>query len=203
MDSINFSAPVDSRPKYDKLEAALGTAFKQVMQQEFGGQLQDLVDYGCPHLGSSRVIERFVKQDGLVVLRRPVTSDTLMRVIYSNWSGLANKRGLGFLEFVLRMLWTDKYNIVPLYHSIALANRYPTYLADEPLLGYFLTSRILIRIDDTVDVKEIAELAPIIRKLVPARTVVRVVADALNIDAGTKQLGICVAYKNYQVVDLS
>lgn len=203
MDIINFSGPIGFRPGYDDLEAALAQAFKGVMDQAFAEQLQDLVDYGCPHLGSSRVIERFSKQDGLAVLRRPITSDALMRVIYSNWSGLANKRGLGFLEFVLRMVWTDKYTIVPLYHSIAFAHRYPVFLSELPLTGYFLTSRIFIRIDETVELKEIAELAPIIRKLVPARIVVKVVADVLNVNVGEKQIGTCIGYKNLQVVDLS
>ena len=57
---------------------AKSKAFKQVFADAFEQQVQDMLDYGCPHLGSRTVIERFTKQDGLVVLRRPFTSDTLM-----------------------------------------------------------------------------------------------------------------------------
>jgi hypothetical protein len=155
MDFINFTRPIDE-------------------------QLQNLLDYGAPHIGSPEVIERFTKQDGLVVLRRPVSSDTLMRVIYSNWSSIASERGLGFLEFVLRMLWTDQWIIKRMWHPISTITSYPTYIIDEERPDHFLTSRIRITIDESVDLAEIIELAPITRRLVPANIVVMVLCMCLK-----------------------
>lgn len=105
MDSISFTRPIDEHYVSTGLQTALAKAFKQVFAQNFEQSIQDLLDYGCPHIGSKTVVERFSKQNGLVVLRRNNTSDTLMRIIYANWSSMGNKRGLAFLEFVLRMLW--------------------------------------------------------------------------------------------------
>ena len=125
---INFTRPIDQQRNNRRssgLETAMAKAFKQVFADVFQEQIQDLLDYGAPHIGSPTVVERFSKQDGLVVLRRPVTSDTLMRVIYANWSSIASERGLGFLEFVLRMLWTDQWQIKRMWHPISTYTSYP------------------------------------------------------------------------------
>ena len=203
MDLINFTYPIDQQVAPTALEAELANAFNQVFADELAGKVQDLVDYGCPHLGSQTVVERFTKQDGLVVLRRPDISSALMRVIYANWSSLASERGLGLVEFILRMLWTDQWTIDRLWHSIPKVLDYPLYLSDTQKPNYFLTSRINITLSTAVDLAEIAELSPIIRRLVPANIVVKVIAKALEVNAEIQQIGVAVAYKQYQVVDLS
>ena len=205
MGSINFTRLIDdqyAQTAHVGLETALAQAFKQVFDQQLAAKVQDLVDYGCPHIGSQTVVERFTKQDGLAVLRRPVTSDVLMRVIYANWSSLGSERGLGFLEFMLKMLWTNQWQIIRLWHSSARVQNYPLYLSETQQPSYFLTSRIIIRLDTTVDIAEATELAPIIRRLVPANIVAKVNAKALNRDA-TKTVGVGIVCKSYNVVDLS
>lgn len=203
MDTLNFTRPVDDQYAHVGLETALVQAFHQVYVEQFSQKMQDLVDYGAAHIGSRTVIERFSKQDGLVVLRRPVTSDTLMRVIYANWSSLASERGLGFLEFVLKMIWANQWQIIRLWHSVARINQYPLFLSTEQQANYFLTSRIMISLDATVSIAEIAELSPIIRRLVPANIVVKVNAKALNREAETKAIGVAMVGKVYNLVDLS
>lgn len=203
MDTLNFTRPIDDQYAHGGLETALAQAFHQVYAEQFSQKMQDLVDYGAPHIGSRTVIERFSKQDGLVVLRRPVTSDVLMRVIYANWSSLASERGLGFLEFVLKMLWTNQWQIIRLWHSVARVNQYPLFLSTEQQPNYFLTSRIMISLDATVSIAEIAELSPLIRRLVPANVVVKVNAKALNREAETKAIGVAMVGRVYNIVDLS
>lgn len=204
MDSISFTRPIDEQPNnHTGLETAMAKAFKQVFAEEFQKRIQDILDYGAPHLGSRTVVERFTKQDGLVVLRRPQTSDTLMRVIYANWSSMANKRGLGFLEFVLRMLWTDQWQIKRMWHPINTYTNYPQFLVDEEKPNHFLTSRIRISIDESVDLLEIIELSPILRKLVPANIVVKVHAKALDTELGDTEIGAAVIAKSYMVYDES
>ena len=145
MGTVSFTRPIDQQVNnHQGLETALAKAFKQVFADVFEQQVQDMLDYGCPHLGSRTVIERFSKQDGLVVLRRPFTSDTLMRVIYANWSSMASERGLGFLEFVLRMLWTDQWQIKRMWHPIKTYLNYPAHITVDEKPDHFLTSRLRI-----------------------------------------------------------
>ncbi|MNZ01876.1 hypothetical protein D3C78_185080 [compost metagenome] len=204
MGNVSFTRPIDQQVNnHLGLETALAKAFKQVFADVFEQQVQDMLDYGCPHLGSRTVIERFSKQDGLVVLRCPLTSDTLMRVIYANWSSLASERGLGFLEFVLRMIWTNQWQIKRLWHPIKTYLNYPKHITDEEKPDHFLTSRLRISIEDTVDTSEIIELSPILRRLVPANVVVKVHSKALDIELGDSALGVGVYGKVYQVIDFS
>ncbi len=200
MDTINFTLPIDRQHAHDGLERALSRAVAQVMADELQPSLQDLVDYGAPHLGSRTVVERFTKLDGLAVLRRPVTADVLMRVIYANWASLASERGLGFLQFVLQMLWPDQWQIARLWHSIPFASQYPRFLNETETETRFLTSRIRIRLDNSVDRFELSELAPVLRRLVPANVVPQVVLDVPTVDM---QLGAAVVMQSYQVADLT
>jgi hypothetical protein len=107
-------------------------------------------------------------------MRRPNSSDEIMRVIYANWRSLASKRGLAFLEFVLQMLWADQWEVKRLYHSIDLIDRYPTVTTVEPVDNSFLTSRILISLDSDVDFSEASHLAPTLFRLVPANIVAQI-----------------------------
>lgn len=203
MDNINFTRPIDEQPNnHAGLETAMARAFKKVFAEVFQDQLQNILDYGAPHIGSPEVIERFSKQDGLVVLRRPVSSDKLMRVIYANWSSIASERGLGFLEFVMRMLWTDQWQIKRMWHPVSSYQSYPQYIIDEQRPNHFLTSRIRITIDETVDLSEIVELSPILRRLVPANIVVKVNAKELDVN-GDFPIGVGLVSKTYMVDDQS
>ncbi len=203
MDNINFTRPIDEQPNnHAGLETAMARAFKKVFAEVFQDQLQNILDYGAPHIGSPEVIERFSKQDGLVVLRRPVSSDKLMRVIYANWSSIASERGLGFLEFIMRMLWTDQWQIKRMWHPVSSYQSYPQYIIDEERPNHFLTSRIRITIDETVDLSEIIELSPILRRLVPANIVVKVNAKELDVN-GDFPIGVGLVSKTYMVDDQS
>lgn len=138
-----------------------------------------------------------------MVLRRPLTSNTMMWVIYANWSSLASERGLGFLEFVLRTVWTDQFQIKHLWHPISSYLNYPVHITVEEKSDHFLTSRLRISIEDTVNTFEIIELSPILRRLVPANVVVKVHAKALDVEFGNSPIGAAVYGKVYQVIDFS
>lgn len=79
------------------------------------------------------VVQRWLSvflKDGLVVLRNAEASDVLMRIIYATWLSLGSERGLNFLEFVLTMLWADKWKLIRLWHSISKVQAYPRFLSD-------------------------------------------------------------------------
>lgn len=172
--SINLLTPYDQSFAYDEVEEVMKAVFTQSFHELYGETIQDIHYFGMPHLGSPKVVERFSKQDGLVVLRRPNSSDEIMRVIYANWRSLASKRGLAFLEFVLQMLWANQWEIHRLYHSKERIDGYPTLATTNRTQDSFLTSRIMITLDSEVDVNELVDLAPTLNRLVPANIVPKI-----------------------------
>ena len=207
-DNLNFTQPIEAQFAHDGLETAIATAVKQVFAENLATQMQDLVDYGSPHIGSATVVERFTKQDGLSALRRGDPTGKLLRIIYANWSSLASERGLGFLEFVLKMMWGGGAQIIRLWQKISNVKQYPLVLSEQQAAGYFLTSRIKISLGESINLNEAIELAPILKRLVPAHILPNLYADALNADLvlGNENgdgLGVAIGFKPYLIVDLS
>lgn len=168
---LNLLAPYEQSAAFDVTEKQLQQLFIDVFNEVFADQVSDIHHYGMPHLGSPKVVERFTKQDGLVVLRRPTSSDLIMRIIYTDWKSLASRRGLAFLEFVLQMLLGNQWKIYRLYHSSLRAEKYPELVTLMKTADSFLTSRIMIDLSQDVDFSEILELAPVLFRLVPANIV--------------------------------
>lgn len=181
---------------FDGDEDALKAVFIRTIHELFNNTLHDIHYYGMPHLGSPMVVERFTKQDGLAVIRRPQDSDLIMRIIYANWRSMASKRGLTSLEFILTMLWANKWEIVRLYHSYARRDQYPKHVVEIDSPENFLTSRIFVLIDGSVDVNELRQLTPTLQRLVPAN-VVATVGIRMNIKPFS--VGVVAAMKSYTV----
>lgn len=200
MDPVNFAGPLLAQPQATDLERGLSRAVAVVLQDELGMALEDLRNYGVAWLGRDEVVERFIKQDGLVVLKRPNTGPLLMRVIYQNWLALGSERGLGFLQFVLQMLWPDQWLVVRLWHSVATVNRYPLDVVEQEAPGRFLTSRIRVYLPDDADRVELSEIAPVLRRLVPAHVVPEI---ALAVFSDAMQVGVAMAMSRYEVANLS
>ncbi|ENV14258.1 hypothetical protein F965_00501 [Acinetobacter schindleri NIPH 900] len=186
MDTLSYIEPLERSFAQDGLEKELAKAIRGVMLNELHGAVQDIMDYGCPHLGSYDVVERFAKQDGLFVLKRQETADAIMRVVYSNWIGRGSKRGLEFLEFALRLIWGnvqgESYVINRIWHSVAQAEKYPRFISFTEKPDHFLTSRVFVTIreDSGISVNDVSDLAPSLSKLVPANIVCKVTHESLN-----------------------
>lgn len=192
---LNITAPIHNSHTNGDIETQLSALYVDVIDDLLKESVSDIHHYGMPHFGSSKVVERFTKQDGLAVLRRPNSSDTIMRVIYANWKSLGSKRGLGFLEFVLQMLLGDKWETHRLYHSKNRTANYPSLSTTQKFNDSFLTSRVMIDLDQDVDFEEILELAPILFKLVPANIVPSL---SSNVDfEDISELNLAMAYIPY------
>jgi hypothetical protein len=60
---VSFTRPIDEQPNnHTGLETAMAKAFKQVFADVYQQRLQDVLDYGAPHLGSRTVVDRFTKK---------------------------------------------------------------------------------------------------------------------------------------------
>jgi len=228
MDAINFIAPLDVIPNSTDKEAAYQAIFSALFNGldnlltvngavllvngqplslsgiSQGGvlhqALMDLINYGCPHIGSPQVVERFSKQEGLVVLRQSESTNTLMRVLLANWMAHASKRGLNFLSFVLEMLFPQQWEIISLYHYVEFAEQYPLFLTDTHNETTFPTSRIRITLADSVDGQRAAELKPSLLRLVPAHIVPSIARQPISTP---HDLHIAVTAKVIHVADYS
>lgn len=195
MNEINFTAPLDNHFANEQ-EGNIELAIKQLVHKQFAthfqGNMEELLNYGTPHLGSGTVVEKFAKKDGLAVLRREKTPDEIMRAIYAEWVGKAGKRGLNFLEFALRMIWGNEFKIDAVYHSIKYADAYPRFLTLQKSDDVFLTSRRYITISKNIDLKEVSELAPTLQQLVPANILPVVLSELANGEASMDFSVACV-----------
>lgn len=194
---LNLLAPYKQSFAFDELEQDIQSLFIEVFNDLYGDVIDDIHHYGMPHLGSPKVVERFTKQDGLAVLRRPTSNDETMRVIYANWKSLSSKRGLSFLEFVLQMIWADQWEIQRLYHSTERVDSYPTLATTMQTRDSFLTSRINITLSQNIDVDEVIEIAPILSRLVPANIVAKI-SSGLELGEATP-LQVASAYIPYAI----
>lgn len=194
---LNLLAPYKQSFAFDELEQDIQSLFFEVFNELYGDVIEDIHYYGMPHLGSPKVVERFTKQDGLAVLRRPTSNDETMRVIYANWKSLSSKRGLSFLEFVLQMIWADQWEIQRLYHSTERVDSYPTLATTMQTRDSFLTSRINITLSQNIDVDEVIEIAPILSRLVPANIVAKI-SSGLELGEATP-LQVASAYIPYAI----
>lgn len=167
----DFLDPLRNSAAFDIYEYQLNQLFINMIEDLFLDKITDIYNYGTPQYGSALVLERFIKQIGLVVLRRPNTSQQIMRILYENWTALASKRGLAFLEFTLEMLWTSQWEVVRLWHSIDRKDQYPSLVTEFPTENSFLTSRIFVLMSQSIDIKELETLAPSLQRLIPANIV--------------------------------
>lgn len=214
MDIVNFTQPIDEKHADDDLEKALAQAFRQVFNDNLNEKLNDLINYGTPHLGSNTVVERFCKQEGLAILRRQDSNvETIMKVILAEWLSIPSLRGLNFLKFVLNMLWKDQWILKPLFHDFNKRAKYPQYLKepqDNEVIngvylrpeGTFLTSRFVLKLSD-VEFNELRTLIPIVRELVPANVVLKVISEKASADFPSQKIGICMYGRFFKVFDLT
>lgn len=203
----NLGAPIAVQHAADEIELMLADLFVYCLNL-LGERVTDLRDYGTPMLGSRNVLERMSKHDGLAVLIRSASAtDTaittaIMRAIYTSWIGLGSERGLGFLQFMLQLLWPQQWTIRRLWHTAV--GQYPRHLTHDPYDqdDFFLTSRVQILLSDdgSIPRSELSELAPVLRRLVPANIVPSVVIDMAVEDT---QVGVVAVMKGMQVVNLS
>lgn len=207
MDNVTLSAddflsPILHSHAANELERAMAGIFTGIVQDLQIEQFNDIYNYGVPWQGSRNVVERFTKLNGLAVLRRDDggLSDKLMGVIYSNWTAIASERGVGFLQFVLDMLYPNQNKIIPLWHSKELAASYPRFVAETKGQNRFLTSRVRIKMDVSVDIAELSELAPTITRLVPWHVVPEV---AVGVETRPLDFVVAVAGELYQVANFS
>ena len=195
-----LAAPVVHSHHYDQMERAMCAVFVALLDKLIP-PLDNLHHYGTPYLGNPEVIEAFTKLHGLAVLRRRNQSAKIMAIILQNYLALASERGVAFLQFVLDMLYPNQAQLVQLWHDKTNVHAYPEWVYDEPDgTKRFLTSRMRIYMKNSVDAAELAEIAPVFRKLVPWHIVPQI---AFRLDAKVADAGFVLTLQTITVFDFS
>lgn len=206
----DFALPALKSHAYDDLERAMQQVFvalldsHEALGNETLSELTQMHEYGIPFLGGHTVIERFTKLNGLAVLRREngELADRIMAIILSQWLGMASERGLAFVKFVLDMLYPKKNKVTQLWHSKPKADAYPNYVYETAADDRFLTSRVRIQLNNDVDTKELAEIVPVFRRLVPWHIVPEVAISA-DADADGNRLCAAVGMASYHLANFA
>lgn len=160
-------APIEASAQWDETEAQIKQLTLEVLRGWFRAYERELNVYGAPHLGSFELVERWVKTDGLSMVRG--SSEDAMRYLFKAWRARNPKRGLHFIRTYLQLLWPGQATIEQLWHQTGKS--YPEFLSTEDEVvkafgntdGHFLTSRVLVEVN--ADEESGASLASVQRSL--------------------------------------
>lgn len=143
-------APLRASAQYDETEDQIKQLTLEIFSEYFRAYERDINAYGAPHLGSFELVERWIKADGLAMVR--TDAQDAMRYLFKAWRARNPKRGLHFLQTYLQLLWPGRATVDQLWQD-KLVN-YPNALlraseipSDDPSESHYLTSRVLVEVD--------------------------------------------------------
>lgn len=162
-------------------EKQLRDLFIAVFRQYLASQAFDLNVSGCAHLGSFDFVRKTVNADGLTILQGD-REEAATRYLYRAWQARdTNGRGLHFLRTYLQLLFPNQCRVAQLWqdkekpyatemHSVLEVDENGNQWTPDPE-RFWLTSRIEIALDLSIETRSITTLANIFRSIVPARLV--------------------------------
>jgi hypothetical protein len=188
---------------YDSDERELDEALRGIVSQVFEATLRpkinDIDVYGMPHLGRFEVVERFVKRDGLTLLR--IDDEERMRYLFKAWKVKNSKRGLHFLRTFLQLLYPNEWAADQMWQE--KDKPYPLHLktANEikgKQTRYWLTSRVQVSISDLVETGEyLLRVLPALRSVLGAKFVLMIAIMRRFVNSNDSGIGL------YGVANLS
>lgn len=176
------------------IEVALKDAFTQAFEAFLRSAERELNLYGAPHLGSLDLMARFIKQDGLALIRK---NEPSMAYLFRAWRARNRMRGLHFLRTYLQLLWANAWTAEQMWQDTRAP--YPTALVGEAIAAhepthYFLTSRIHVAIEDfNEDGQGILKALPSLRTTLAAKYLLNIFLLRRFVNSQTTGKGIQVA----------
>lgn len=170
--SVDYWDEIDESSIENELKQLFIALFQELLRTQF----RRIDHYGYPHLldeSDFETAQRFIKLEGLSLLNREIDNQPYMREVFRAWRGQHSRRGLGFLEFYLQMLWPNAWQITQYWHSVSTVGNYPYNIVPDELGGSFLTSRVGVTLDPELvtNFSELAKMTPALKRVVPARIV--------------------------------
>lgn len=167
--------PLENSFAENQLEAELKALFIKVVKETLGETLFDVNVAGAPHLGSFDLVRRRVNYEGLSLLQSE-GEEAATRYLYRAWVARNRQgRGLHFLRTYLQLLFPNLCSVEQMWQE--KDKEYPyalhTSLEDENFVidpkTMYLTSRVEIALDLSVETRSITTLTTIFRAILPAR----------------------------------
>jgi hypothetical protein len=146
--------PLQRSAVADDVESEFKALFLQLFKDHIDEGVSELALYGMPHLGSMGIIERYVSNDGLAVLR--TTTVEQIRYLFHAWRYNNPQRGTAFLSAYLNALFGPVFTISQLWcHK---DGNYPSDALTQgeleaeggDLEDYYLTSRLRVDIETEI-----------------------------------------------------
>lgn len=165
----------------DQREAELRDLFIKVFRSTLSTRAFDVILSGCAHLGSFDSVRKAINADGLTILQGD-REEYATRYLYRAWQARdVNGRGLHFLRTYLQLLYPNQCRVAQLWQAKDKPYTTDMHSPLEIMDGgaawvpdpekYWLTSRLEIALDMSVENRTITTLANIFRSIVPARLV--------------------------------
>lgn len=185
-------APLVNSAAYDEIEAELKQVFLDLFSTYLRSTERDLNVVGVAHLGSLDLLEKCIKQDGLAVF----SDDTYaVQYLYRAWHVRNPKRGMIFLKTYLQLMWPNGWTVQQMWQD--KSQPYPTalvardVLSGDPHSTHFLTSRIVVSIDDQNETGiNVERISPAVRSVLAARFLLEIQTLRQFADTGANSLGV-------------
>lgn len=185
--ATKFDYPIAETPSMQPLEESftateveeeLKRLFIRLFREKLADRTYDVNVSGAAHLGSYDLVRRTVNTDGLSLLQGD-REEAATRYLYRVWrSRDVNGRGMHFLRTYLQLLLPNLCSVAQVWQDKDAP--YPTALHSTHELDgewipdpaiHWLTSRVEIALDLTVETRSILTLTDIFRAILPARLV--------------------------------
>lgn len=170
-------APLEASFSQNVVEKELKDLFIEVFKAQLGEDFYDLNVSGAAHLGSNEIVRRKINADGLTLLQGGSDVETANRYLYRAWNARDNlQRGMHFLRTYLQLIFPNLCSVEQMWqendqpYPHALHTSVDPYVKPDPKTMW-LTSRVEIALDLTIETRSITTLTSIIRSIVPARLV--------------------------------
>lgn len=159
----------------NQIETELKAVFMEVFQKMLGEASFDMNVSGAAHLGSFDLVRRRVNSDGLSLLQNE-SEEEATRYLYRAWMSRDNQgRGMHFLRTYLQLLYPNLCYVEQMWQE--KDKEYPlalhTSIEDEDFVvdpkTMYLTSRVEIALDLSIETRSITTLTNIFRAILPAR----------------------------------
>lgn len=172
--------PLQASFAQEGVEAELKALFLQIFQEKLGKALFDVNVSGMQHLGTYDLVRKVISADGLVMMQGE-HSEAACRYLYRTWLARDNKnRGTEFLKAYLQLLFPNLCRVEQAWQDIdqpypdglhsALDDDVTEAFVPDPT-KQFLTSRIELGLDLSVQAHNITTITNILRAILPARLV--------------------------------
>jgi hypothetical protein len=184
--------PLVDSASANEFEAELKQMFIDLFANYLRSTERDLNVYGVAQLGSLDLLQQSVTRDGLAAFPNDINA---LGYLYRTWHARNPKRGMAFLKTYLQLMWPNGWTVQQMWQD--KSKPYPTALvavdaiSGDPHATHFLTSRIVVAVDDANETGvNVERVSPAIRSVLAARFLLEIQTLRRFANTGANAIGI-------------